>query len=40
MIKEYQCIINVDPALNDRSYSDFISGSYETQVASIAVFAQ
>ena len=32
MIKEYQCIINVDPAPTHRSSSDFISGSDETQV--------
>ena len=34
IIKEYQCIINVDPALTHRSSSDFKSGSDETQVGS------
>ena len=32
MIKEYQCIINVDLGPTHRSFSDFISGSDETQV--------
>ena len=32
MIKEYQCIINVDPVPTHRSSSHFISGSDETQV--------
>ena len=32
MIKEDQCVINVDPAPTYRSSSDFISGSHETQV--------
>ena len=31
MIKEYQCIINVDSAPTHRSSSDFISRSDETQ---------
>ena len=32
MIKEDQCVINVDPAPTHRSSSDFISRSDETQV--------